>query len=45
MAAVKRDGRLIRSRSLWGAEGPFADLTTNVPEAVDLTTKTKNNKK
>lgn len=33
MAAVKRDGRLIRSRSLWGAEGSFAGLNANVPEA------------
>lgn len=33
MAAVKRDGRLIRSWSLWGAEGSFAGLTANVLEA------------
>lgn len=25
MAAVKRDGRLIRSRSVWGAEGSNGD--------------------
>ena len=30
-----RDGRLTRSRSLWGAEGSFAGLTANVPEAVE----------
>ena len=29
----KRDGLLIGSRSLWGAEGSFAGLTANVPEA------------
>lgn len=28
-----RDGRLNRSRSLCGAEGSFAGLTANVPEA------------
>lgn len=33
MAAVKRDGRLTRSRSQCGAEGSFAGMTANVPEA------------
>ena len=32
-AMVKRDGRPMGSRSLWGAKGSFAGLTANVPEA------------
>ena len=33
MAAVKRDGRLTRRLSQCGAEGSFAGLNANVPEA------------
>ena len=46
MAAVKRDGRLIRSRSLWGAEGFFAcACTANVPEAGMINQSNNENEK